>query len=343
MLTANAYEEIRQDVLIRVERAKLDPRADRERIRQHIADAVDHYQRRAHLGDGRALHDPGEMVSRVLRSVTDYGPLSDLFARADVEEVFIEGSRVTYLDAGGRLQGLAVPTTEAENRQVIDRLLASTQRHLDATNPIVQARVLDGTARLTAAIQPIADRLSATIRRHTLRKETLRSLVERGSLTPAAAGFLWAAMQTSTSVVASGPPGAGKTSLLAALIAAVPTNHCIRCCEEIRELHVPITHGAYYEARPPAMDGSGEVSLRALVKFVLAMRPDNIVVGEVRASEAFELTRAVNAGCGFACTVHTNSGFPYPLGSWGARWAAPQSGYEGQSRCGGSGEPLLLS
>ncbi|MBW3659260.1 MAG: CpaF/VirB11 family protein, partial [Actinobacteria bacterium] len=81
----------------------------------------------------------------------------------------------------------------------------------------------------------------------------------------------------------------------------------VRCCEEIRELFVPLTHGAYYEARPPALDGSSEVSLRDLVKFVLAMRPDLIVVGEVRGSEAFELTRAVNAGTGFACTVHANS------------------------------------
>jgi pilus assembly protein CpaF len=302
----NAYDDIRRDVLQRIERNKLDPRSDLHRVRQVVADAVEAYQARAHLGDGRALRDPGEMAGRVLRSITDFGPLTDLFARNDVEEIFVEGSRVTYLERTGRLQGLAVPTTEEENRQVVDRLLATTQRHLDGKSPIVQARVLDGKARLTAAIPPIADRLSATIRRHVLRKESIHSLVERGSLTPAAAGFLWAALQTTTSVVVSGPPGAGKTSLLSALMTAIPTNHCIRCCEEIRELHVPITHGAYYEARPPAMDGSGEVSLRDLVKFVLAMRPDRIVVGEVRGAEAFELTRAVNAGCGFAVTVHAN-------------------------------------
>jgi Flp pilus assembly CpaF family ATPase len=91
------------------------------------------------------------------------------------------------------------------------------------------------------------------------------------------------------------------------LIAAVPPDYCIRACEEIRELHVPIVHGSYYEARPPMMDGSGEISLRHLVKATLAMRPDLIVVGEVRGAEAFELTRAMNAGCGFACTIHANS------------------------------------
>ncbi len=125
-------------------------------------------------------------------------------------------------------------------------------------------------------------RVSATIRRYALRKETLSSMVELGSLTPAAAGFLWAVMQTNMSVLISGPPGAGKTSMLT----AAPSTHCLRCCEEVRELHVPITHGSYYESRPAALDGSAEISLRDLVKVVLAMRPDRIVVGEVRGSEA---------------------------------------------------------
>ena len=303
----NAYEAIRLDVLHRLERDKLDPDADLEAVRDTVGRAVEAYQRRAHLGQGRALADPGDMHRRLLASITDFGPLSELFARGDVEEIFIEGGRVTYIDATGRLQGLPVPTTEAENRQLVDRLLASTQRNLDAKSPIVQARVLDGSARLTAAQPPIADQLSVTIRRYVMRRETLRSLVELGSLSLPAAGFLWALMQTTSSVVVSGPPGAGKTSLLSAMMAAVPSTHCIRCCEEIRELHVPLTHGAYYESRPPALDGSSEIPLRQLVKFTLAMRPDLIVVGEVRGSEAFELTRAVNAGCGFACTVHANS------------------------------------
>ena len=306
-LTAGAYERIRGTALERIERDRLDPAEDLEAVRARVTDAVEGYQRRAHLGDGVALRDPTDMATRVLRSITEFGALTDLFAQADVEEIFIEGPRVTYLDGTGRLQGLASPTTEEENRQVVDRLLAATERHLDTAHPLVQARVLNGTARLTAAIPPVADTLSATIRRHTLRRDTLTSLLDRGSLSTEAAGLLWAAMQTTTSVLVSGPPGAGKTSLLAALLAAVPTTMCIRCCEEIRELAVPVTHGSFYEARPPGLDGTSAVSLRDLVRFVLAMRPDRIVVGEVRGAEAFELTRAVNAGCGFACTVHANS------------------------------------
>ena len=246
-------------------------------------------------------------MDRLVRSVTGRGPLHDLLERPDVEEIFIEGDRVTYLEAGGALRSCPFPTTEAENRLVVEQLMAATDRRLDASNPIAQARILGGSARLTAVIPPVGDRLSATVRRYALRRQTLDSLVELGSMTRPAAAFLAATMAANASVLVSGPPGAGKTSFLSALINSVPIDHCIRACEEVRELHVPLVHGSYYEARPPSLDGSGEISLRDLVKVTLAMRPDLIVVGEVRGAEAFELTRAVNAGCGMACTIHANS------------------------------------
>lgn len=306
----NAYETIRQRSLERIDAEKLDPTHDVARINGVVANAVDEYQALAHQGavGRRALRDPAEMVRRVLRSITRFGALTDLFERPEIEEVFIEGDRVTYIDGDGRLQSLTTPTSEDENSQVISRLLAATDRHLDTSSPIVQARVLDDSARLTAVIPPISDQLSATIRRYALRRENLGFLVEKGSLTPQAAGFLWAIMKSNTSVLVSGPPGAGKTSMLSALLDSAPASHCVRCVEEVRELHVPLSpHSSYYEARPPGLDGRGEISLRSLVKLVLAMRPDRIVVGEVRAAEAFELTRASNAGCGFACTIHANS------------------------------------
>lgn len=306
----NAYETIRQRSLERIDVEKLDPNLDIARINGVVATAVDEYQAMAHQGAAgrRALRDPAEMVRRVLRSITRFGALTDLFERPEIEEVFIEGDRVTYIDGDGRLQSLTTPTSEEENVQVVSRLLAATDRHLDTSSPIVQARVLEDSARLTAVIPPISDQLSATLRRYALRRENLGFLVQKGSLTPQAAGFLWAVMQSNTSVLVSGPPGAGKTSMLSALLDAAPSNHCIRCVEEVRELHVPLSpHSSYYEARPPGLDGRGEIPLRSLVKLVLAMRPDRIVVGEVRAAEAFELTRASNAGCGFACTIHSNS------------------------------------
>jgi pilus assembly protein CpaF len=307
MTNPPAYEEIRRRALELVEEGRIDPAGSHDQVRELVSGAVEEYQRRAHLGQGRALHDPHLMVDRVLRSVAEFGPLTELLNRNDVEEIFIEGPRVTYLEKSGRLRGLGQPTSEAENRSVVDRLLAESDRRLDASSPIVQARVMGGAARLTAVIPPVADQLSVTLRRYALRRETLGSLVELGSLTGAAAGLLRTAAGASSSVLISGPPGSGKTSLLAALIHSTPAGHCVRCCEEVRELHVPLTHGSDYEARPPSLDGRGQISLRDLVKVVLAMRPDLIVVGEVRGAEAFELTRAVNAGCGFACTIHANT------------------------------------
>jgi pilus assembly protein CpaF len=304
----DAYDVIRHDAISGIERQRLQPERQLAEVHAEVERAIDDYQRRARLGEEVPLGDAEVMMQRVLRSITDLGPLTDLLARGDVEEIFVEGSRVTYLDTSGRLRGLAEPTTEDENRQILDRLLADTDRQLNAKHPMVQARVLDGTARLTAAISPIADRLSATVRRYTVRDVTLDELVARDALSAPAASFLWALVQQRSRIVISGEPGAGKTTLAAALLSAGPVAHCVRCCEEIRELSAPIAHGGYYEVRPPGLDGTGEISLRDLVKFVLAMRPDRIVVGEVRGAEAFELTRAINAGCGFMCTVHANSG-----------------------------------
>jgi pilus assembly protein CpaF len=266
----DAYDIIRRDAITGIERRRLQPVAQIGEVRVEIERAVDDYQRRARLGDEVPLGDPPEMAQRVLRSITELGPLSALLARRDVEEVFVEGARVTYLDSEGRLRGLAEPTTEEENRQIVDRLLAATERQLNAKHPLVQARILDGTARLTAAIAPVADRLSATVRRYTVRDVTLAALVARDALSPQAADFLSATMQLRSRVAVSGEPGAGKTTLAAALLSAVPTSHCVRSCEEIRELAVPVLHGGYYEIRPAGLDGTGEISLRDLVKFVLA-------------------------------------------------------------------------
>ena len=306
-MTTDVYEELRQTALKKIDGTGIDPAIETDAVLNLAQETVAEYQQRAHLGGGRSLADPAVTVERLVRSFIGHGALHDLLMRDDVEEVFIEGDRVTYLQAGGGLHAADVPTTEQENRQAIERLMATTDRRLDASNPIAQARILNGTARLSVVIPPIGDRLSATIRKYALRQQTLDSLVELESLTSTAARFLGVAMSAGVSAIVSGPPGAGKTSFLSALMSAVPGSLCIRACEEVRELHVPLVHGSYYEARLPSLDGSGEVSLRDLVKVTLAMRPDLIVVGEVRGAEAFELTRAVNAGCALACTVHANS------------------------------------
>ena len=208
MTARSAYEVIRRRSLERIDSEKLDPLRDEDRVAAVVSTSVHNYQAEAHQGMSgqRALRDPSEMSRRVLRSITAYGSLTELFERNEIEEVFIEGEKVTYIDGQGRLQALSIPTTEAENVQVISRLLGSTDRHLDTSSPIVQARVLDDTARLTAVIPPISDSVSATIRRYAIRRETLPFLVEKGSLSPQAGAFLWAVMQANASILVSGPP-----------------------------------------------------------------------------------------------------------------------------------------
>ena len=179
---------------------------------------------------------------------------------------------------------------------------------MDSANAIEQAHVLNGTARLTAVVPPVSARLSATVRKYTVAEETLGSMVRLDSLSPTAAAFLWAAAQANTSVLFSGATGAGKTTLMSAWLRAVPNDQCIRIVEEVRELHIPLPpHSSYYEASPVTLSGERRFTLRDLVKVCLAQRVDLLCVGEVRGAESFELTRAVNAGCGFACTVHANS------------------------------------
>jgi pilus assembly protein CpaF len=302
----SAYDQIRATVLRWIEDQRVDP-ASEGAIRHRTEEAIRQWQRSAAASERRGLGDVDAVAERVVRSITGFGPLSGLFDAPGIEEIEIEGDLVMYVDSSGRRQTLVAPTTQDENRQAIDRLLAATQRHLDTRNPMVHARVLGGRARLSAAIPPVADKLSCTIRFHQLRNESLASMVRRGSLTWPAAGFLWAIAQTRLSLVVSGPPFAGKTSMLGAVLAAVPPQRRIRVVEDTRELIDERPTISYLESRARSLAGEGEITLRDLIKFVLKMRPDYIVVGEVLGAEAFEIVRAVNAGCGFACTVHANS------------------------------------
>jgi pilus assembly protein CpaF len=305
---ASAYEKLRARAAERIEDRKFDADTNPDGVRQVIADIVDEYQATAHRGINEPLRDAADMERRVWQAVAGFGPLTELFDNPRVEEIFIEGPRISYIDDSGRLLSHVVSTTEGELRQVIDRLLAGTNRRLDSSNAIEQAHVLGGTARLTAVVPPVSARLSATIRRYTVTEETLGSMIRLGALSTPAATFLWATAQATTSVLYSGATGAGKTTLMSAWLRAVPNDQCIRIVEEVRELHIPLPpHSSYYEASPVTLRGERRFDLRDLVKVCLAQRVDLLCVGEVRGAEAFELTRAVNAGCGFACTVHSNS------------------------------------
>lgn len=304
----DVYESLRQRVLGQLAEEQLHPTRDRERTTALVGRVVEEYQRRAHSGLARALADPAGVAARLGRSVLAYGPLSDLLDDPDVEEITIEGADIWFVNRAGRLIHHDEPTNEAELVAVVDRLLMDAGAHVDQSQPMVQAQVLGGRARLGVVVPPVADHLSVTIRQYTKRNETLSQFVQWDSLTPQAALLLQAVAAVKAGVVVAGQPGAGKTSLMNALLRAIPQSHRVLVCEVTRELSADVV-GSYYRTRPvaPGGDKSGEITLRDLVQVCLGMRPDVLVVGEVRGEEAFELTRAGNAGCGAMVTVHANS------------------------------------
>ena len=306
-MSVSPYDTLRRRAAERIGEMDLDPLRDGERIRAEVDRLVSDYQRptRATASGPSATPTTWWAGSSIPWSATDRSLRSSTAATSKRSSSRASGLRSSI--PPDRLQALDAPTSEEENRQIVARILAGTNRRIDTSNPIEQARVLGGQARLTAVIPPVADRLSVTLRKYTVKNYDLGFLVDGEVLTAPAASFLWAAAQANTTVLFSGQPGAGKTTILSAYLRAAPTDRCIRVCEEVRELDLPLMHGSFYEASPPTLDGRRRYTLRDLVKVVLAQRPDLICVGEVRGSEAFELTRAVNAGCGFACTIHADS------------------------------------
>jgi Flp pilus assembly CpaF family ATPase len=172
---------------------------------------------------------------------------------------------------------------------------------------MIQAQVLDDRGRLGVVIPPVADALDATLRWYMIRRETMDLLVRWDSLSPAAASLLVACMRTPAGVLLTGPPGSGKTSLGNAMLRAAPAGMRVVCCEDTPELQTDHLNASRWRTRPTGPDGSGGVTLRDLVRMALGMRPDLIVVGEVKGAEAYELTRAGNSGCGLLTTLHANS------------------------------------
>ena len=305
----DAYEVLRRRVHGEINKRGIDLESEGP-VEDLIGEVVDDYQRRATTGlaDSAPLADLADMAARLVRSIRHFGPLTEFVSGAvEFEELMIDGDEASYIDNQGRLVSVDEPASEDEYRSIVDKLLAGAGAAVDDRHPMVQAQVLGGTARLGVVIPPIADRLNATLRRYTFRQGSLPGLVSQESLTSASASLLGALMLAPTGVVVSGQPGAGKTTLVNAILKAAPPAQRTIACEDTPEIRLSDLNSNRYRTRPAGPDGSGEVSLRQLVKYALGMRPDLIVVGEVRGSEAYELTRAGNAGCGLLTTLHANS------------------------------------
>jgi len=262
-------------------------------------------------GDRVAL-DPADarrLVAGIVDDTVGLGPLDPLLRDRGVTEVIANGPGRVYAERSGRLVRESVAFRDEEHlRQVIDRVVSSVGRRVDESSPMVDARLPDGS-RVNAVLPPVAlDGPLLTIRKFARAPFRVDDLVAAGSLTPGQADLLERCVRGRLNVVVSGGTGTGKTTLLNALAGFIDPAERIVTVEDAAELRLPQPHVARLESRPPNVEGRGEVTLRALVRNALRMRPDRIVVGEVRGGEALDMLQAMNTGHdGSLTTVHASS------------------------------------
>ncbi len=244
-------------------------------------------------------------------AVPDVAPdvLGPLLADPTVDEVLVNGPEQVWVERRGRLQRAPTRFVDAEAlRDACSRLVASAGRRIDDASPMVDARLADGS-RLNIVLPPIApDGPLLSLRRFAPRAFTLEALVDRGSLEPDVAALLAACVAAHLDIVIAGGTSTGKTSLLGALAGLVDATERIVTVEDSAELRIDRPHVVRLEARPPSLEGTGAVSIRELVRNALRMRPDRLIVGEVRGGEALDLLQAMNTGHdGSLTTVHANT------------------------------------
>ncbi|MCW2920262.1 MAG: pilus assembly protein CpaF [Thermoleophilia bacterium] len=248
------------------------------------------------------------VVDGVVAATLGLGPLHALLADPAVSEVMVNGAATVYVERAGRLERADVRFEDDTHLlRVIDRILAPIGRRVDALSPIVDARLADGS-RVNAVVPPLAvDGPLLTIRRFVRIASTLEDLVRLGSLTQLAALELERLVRAGANVLVSGGTSTGKTTLLAAALAAAAGDDRIVVLEDAAELPLEHPHRVRLECRPASSEGSVHIGMRDLVRTALRMRPDRIIVGEVRGAEAFDLLQALNTGHrGSWSTIHAN-------------------------------------
>ena len=250
---------------------------------------------------------------RIVREITDdilgYGPLEPMLRDDSVTEVMVNNFDRIYVERDGRIEQSS--TTFADNAhllRIIDKIVSQVGRRIDESSPMVDARLPDGS-RVNAIIPPLSLRgPTLTIRKFSRDPYTMDDLISFGTLTPKSAQFLAACSRGKLNVLISGGTGTGKTTTLNAISAFVPGEERIVTIEDAAELQLQQDHVITLEARPPNIEGQGEVRIRELVRNALRMRPDRIIVGEVRGAETLDMLQAMNTGHeGSLTTIHANS------------------------------------
>jgi pilus assembly protein CpaF len=250
-----------------------------------------------------------QLFQDVLNELLGYGPIQPLLDDPEIDEVMVNGPSQVYVERNGLL--VKTPVTfedDAHVLRIIERIILPLGRHIEPDSPSVDARLPDGS-RVNAVIPPVAiDGPSITVRKFRKEKLSVEQLIQLGSLTQGMADFLRACVISKLNILISGGTGSGKTTMLNVLSGFIPENERIVTIEDAAELRLQQEHVVRLEARPPNVEGRGLVTIRDLVRNALRMRPDRIVVGEVRGPEALDMLQAMNTGHdGSLTTLHANS------------------------------------
>jgi pilus assembly protein CpaF len=283
--------------------SKLDATAAREEIRDIVSEII---QLKNVV---MSIAEQEELLEDICNDVLGYGPLEPLLARDDIADIMVNGATTTYIEVGGKVQETGVRF--ADNIQLMNicqRIVSQVGRRVDESSPICDARLPDGS-RVNVIAPPLAiDGAALTIRKFKKDRLTLDQLVDFGSITPQARTILQIIGRVRCNVLISGGTGSGKTTLLNCLTGSIDHDERVITCEDSAELQLQQPHVVRLETRPPNLEGEGEITMRDLVKNCLRMRPERIIVGEVRGPEAFDLLQAMNTGHdGSMGTLHSNS------------------------------------
>ncbi len=249
------------------------------------------------------------LVERVDRLASGLGPLDPLLEDPDVDEVMVNGPRSVWVERAGRLEHAEVSfVTEAELTHAIERILAPLGRRVDEASPLCDARLADGS-RVNVVIPPLSlEGPCLTVRKFRREGFSLEDLEDNGTLAPDVGAFLADCVRARASILVSGGTGSGKTTTLNALSGVIPSGERIVTIEDAAELRLRQRHVVRLEARPANLEGRGEVTIRQLVRNALRMRPDRIVVGEIRDAAALDMLQAMNTGHdGSISTLHANA------------------------------------
>jgi pilus assembly protein CpaF len=308
---------IRQDLIdakVRLHRKLIDDlnlavleRLSKEELRSQIADVVGDYVR-----SERLLLNAKELdlfISEVFDELTGLGPIEPLLKDPSISDILINGHEKVYVERAGKLEPAPVRfKDESHLLRIVNKIVGAVGRRVDESQPMIDARLADGS-RINVAVRPVAvDGPLISIRKFAEKGFDLPRLVGVGAMSPRMAELLAVAVRARLTILVSGGTGSGKTSLLNALSANIPHDERLITIEDAAELRLQQPHVGRLETRPPNIEGRGEIRQRELVKNALRMRPDRIIIGEVRGEEAFDMLQAMNTGHeGSMATIHANN------------------------------------